>query len=213
MFGSDVERCLGSTRYVTYYFVCVIAAALAQLTISSVTGGDYPTVGASGGIFGLLLAFAIFFPERVIMPLFPPIPMPARIFVFVYGGLELVLGVTGSQAGVAHFAHLGGMLGGYLSSSSGGCNDGWATRTPTRGLARTCRPLAQFNGAGRSRCRSVHNHTSPRTGRKIWRGIGCRRVARGRSCPTARSDARAWSALLPALPSRYAENPTGESIL
>jgi rhomboid family protein len=114
MFGSDVERRLGPTRYLTYYFVCVIAAASAQLVITGLTGGDYPTVGASGGIFGLLLAFAMFFPERVVVPLFPPIPMPARIFVLLYGGLELVLGVTGSQAGVAHFAHLGGMLGGYL---------------------------------------------------------------------------------------------------
>jgi membrane associated rhomboid family serine protease len=114
MFGSDVERRLGPTSYLTYYFVCVVAAALAQLFISRMAGGDYPTIGASGGIFGLLLAFAIFFPERMIMPLFPPIPMPARVFAFVYGGLELVLGVTGSQAGVAHFAHLGGMLGGYL---------------------------------------------------------------------------------------------------
>lgn len=71
MFGSDVERRLGPTRYLTYYFVCVIAAAFTQLLISSMTGGSYPTVGASGGIFGLLLAFAIFFPERVIMPLIP----------------------------------------------------------------------------------------------------------------------------------------------
>jgi len=114
MFGSEVERLLGPTRYLTYYFVCVIAAALSQLVISSITGGTYPTIGASGAIFGLLLAFAIFFPERKIVPLFPPIPMPARVFALVYGGLELVLGVTGSQAGVAHFAHLGGMLGGYL---------------------------------------------------------------------------------------------------
>jgi membrane associated rhomboid family serine protease len=114
MFGSDVERRLGAARYTIYYFVCVIAAALAQLAMSGTTGGYYPTVGASGGIFGLLIAFAIYFPRRVIVPLFPPIPMPARMFAFVYGGLELVLGVTGSQAGVAHFAHLGGMLGGYL---------------------------------------------------------------------------------------------------
>jgi membrane associated rhomboid family serine protease len=114
MFGTDVERRLGGVRYTIYYFVCVIAAAVAQLTVASMRGGDYPTVGASGAIFGLLIAFAIFFPQRVIVPLFPPIPMPARTFAFVYGGLELVLGVTGSQAGVAHFAHLGGMLGGYV---------------------------------------------------------------------------------------------------
>jgi membrane associated rhomboid family serine protease len=79
-----------------------------------VTGAVYPTIGASGGVFGILLAFAIMFPRRMIMPLFPPIPMRAPIFVAIYGILELVLGVTGTQSGVAHFAHLGGMAGGYL---------------------------------------------------------------------------------------------------
>jgi len=114
MFGSDVERYVGSRRFMVYYFVCAVSAAVAQLVVSSATGASYPTVGASGGIFGVLLAFAMFFPERKIMPLIPPIPMPARVFVVVYGGLELLLGVTGSEAGVAHFAHLGGMLGGFL---------------------------------------------------------------------------------------------------
>jgi membrane associated rhomboid family serine protease len=74
----------------------------------------YPTVGASGGVFGLLLAYAMYFPHNRIMLIFPPIPMPARIFVIVYAGLELLLGVTGTQEGVAHFAHLGGLVGGYL---------------------------------------------------------------------------------------------------
>ena len=68
----------------------------------------------SNMLFGLLLAFGMTFPNRTIMPLFPPIPMKAKTFVAVYGGLELLLGVTGTQQGVAHFAHLGGMLGGYL---------------------------------------------------------------------------------------------------
>jgi membrane associated rhomboid family serine protease len=72
-----------------------------------------PTVGASGGLFALLLAFGMMFPNRVIMPLFPPIPMKARTFVIVFGTLELVLGLSGSS-GVAHFAHLGGMVGGWL---------------------------------------------------------------------------------------------------
>ncbi len=74
----------------------------------------YPTVGASGGVFGLLLAYAMFFPNRVIMLLFPPVALPARTFVFIYAAIELFLGVTGTQAGVAHFAHLGGMIGAYL---------------------------------------------------------------------------------------------------
>ena len=79
----------------------------------SASGTFYPTVGASGGVFGLLLAYAIYFPNNRIMLLFPPIPMPARLFVVLYALLELYLGVTGTQAGVAHFAHLGGMIGGF----------------------------------------------------------------------------------------------------
>jgi membrane associated rhomboid family serine protease len=74
----------------------------------------YPTIGASGGVFGLLLAFAMYFPRRIIVLLIPPIPMPAWLFVTLYGILELYLGVTGTEAGVAHFAHLGGMAGAWL---------------------------------------------------------------------------------------------------
>lgn len=114
MFGSDLERVWGSRRYLTFYMVSAIAAAIAQQIVSSLSGAVYPTVGASGGVFGLLLGFAMVFPRRMVVPLFPPIPMRAPIFVALYGGLELFLGVTGTQAGVAHFAHLGGMAGGYL---------------------------------------------------------------------------------------------------
>ena len=70
--------------------------------------------GAGGGVDGLPIAFAMYFPQRRVMLLIPPIPMSARTFVIVFAVLELVLGVTGTAAGVAHFAHLGGMLGGYL---------------------------------------------------------------------------------------------------
>ncbi len=114
MFGADVERVWGPRRFLAYYFACAISAAVAQLVVSSVTGAYYPTIGASGAIFGLLLAFACVFPHRIVMPLFPPIPMRAPTFALVYGALELILGVSGTQAGVAHFAHLGGMAGGYL---------------------------------------------------------------------------------------------------
>ena len=86
----------------------------AQLAVSFLFRSGSPTVGASGGIFGLLIAFAMLYPNRMIMPLIPPIPMRAPVFVALYGGLELFLGVTGTQAGVAHFAHLGGLAGGYL---------------------------------------------------------------------------------------------------
>ena len=91
----------------------MLAAAVAQLLVTYLAGSRYPTVGASGGLFALLLAFGMLFPNRVIMPLFPPIPMKARTFVMVFGTLELGLGIMGSS-GVAHFAHLGGMVGGWL---------------------------------------------------------------------------------------------------
>jgi membrane associated rhomboid family serine protease len=114
MFGSELERLFGPRRYLTYWFAAVLAAGVTQIVVSASTGSHYPTVGASGGVFGLLLAYGINFPRRVIVLLIPPIPMPAWLFVIVYAGIELYLGVTGTQAGVAHFAHLGGMLGGWL---------------------------------------------------------------------------------------------------
>ncbi len=114
MFGSELERVWGQRRYLEFLLASVLAAAATQLLISAVAGWGNPTVGASGGLFGLLLAFGMMFPERTIMPLFPPIPMKAKVFVAIYGGLELFNGVTGTSSGVAHFAHLGGMLGGWL---------------------------------------------------------------------------------------------------
>jgi membrane associated rhomboid family serine protease len=115
MFGSELERLFGTRRYLNLYGAGVIAAALTQLAFSALAQSQpYPTVGASGGIFGLLLAFGMYFPQRTVVLLFPPIPMPAWLFVTIYGVLELVLGVTGTQEGVAHFAHLGGMLGAWL---------------------------------------------------------------------------------------------------
>ena len=114
MFGSDVERVWGGRRYLSFYLICALSAAALQLVVAGLAGATYPTVGASGAVFGLLLAFARLFPNRVVVPLFPPIPMRAPVFVAVYGALELVLGVTGTQEGVAHFAHLGGLAGGYL---------------------------------------------------------------------------------------------------
>jgi membrane associated rhomboid family serine protease len=115
MFGSEVERVLGQKRFLNYYLASVLAAAFTQLAMSALSAGPpYPTIGASGGIFGLLFAYGMFFPRRIVMLIIPPIPMPARVFVIVYAVIELFLGVTGTQEGVAHFAHLGGMLGGFL---------------------------------------------------------------------------------------------------
>jgi membrane associated rhomboid family serine protease len=114
MFGSELERVWGARRLGLFYGVSVLAAALMQLGVSALLDSDAPTVGASGGLFGLLIGFAMLFPRRRIMLLIPPIPMPAWVFVTLYGLIELTLGVTGSAAGVAHFAHLGGLLGGWL---------------------------------------------------------------------------------------------------
>jgi membrane associated rhomboid family serine protease len=115
MFGSDIERLFGSRYFLTYYLACLVAAALTQLVFTVLVGGPpIPTLGASGALYGLLLAFGMYFPRRMVMLIFPPIPMQARTFVILFGALELVFGVTGTDAGVAHFAHLGGMLGGWL---------------------------------------------------------------------------------------------------
>jgi membrane associated rhomboid family serine protease len=114
LFGSEMESLLGRRTFLYLYFASVLSAAAMQLLVTSASGGFYPTVGASGGVFGLLLAYGMCFPNRKLMLLFPPIPMPAWVFVTLYALIELTLGVTGTQAGVAHFAHLGGMLGGYL---------------------------------------------------------------------------------------------------
>ncbi|QTN21395.1 rhomboid family intramembrane serine protease [Rhizobacter sp. AJA081-3] len=114
MFGAELERIWGTKRFIQFYAASVLTAALCQLLVNALLDSRVPTVGASGGLFGLLLAFGMMFPNRIIMPLFPPIPMKAKVFVAVFGGLELFFGVTGTQSGVAHFAHLGGMLGGFL---------------------------------------------------------------------------------------------------
>ncbi len=113
MFGGEIERLFGSRRYLLFYTVCVLTAAAAQLIVASMAvGPPYPTIGASGGVFGILLAFGMSFPHRRVMLMFPPIPMPAWLFVTLYGVFELYMGVTGAAPGVAHFAHLGGMVGG-----------------------------------------------------------------------------------------------------
>jgi membrane associated rhomboid family serine protease len=115
MFGGDLERVWGAPRVATAYFASVFLGAVTQVMTSIVIGtGGAPVIGASAGVFGLLLAFAMVFPERRLVALFVPVPLPARVFVLLYAALELTLGVTGTQTGVAHFAHLGGLLGGWL---------------------------------------------------------------------------------------------------
>lgn len=118
MFGAPVEHTWGERRFLSFYMVCIVGAALCQLAVGMWTMSQgmppYPTVGASGGVFGLLLAYGMLFPNQRVMLLIPPIPMKARTLVILYGAIELMLGFTGWQPGVAHFAHLGGMLFGWL---------------------------------------------------------------------------------------------------
>ncbi len=114
MFGQDLERLWGPKRFLTFFLVCVVGAGFVQLLVAAWQGGIYPTVGASGGLFGILLAYGLTFPNRIVVPLFPPIPMRAITFVIVFGLLELYLGVSGGAPGIANFAHLGGMLFGFL---------------------------------------------------------------------------------------------------
>jgi membrane associated rhomboid family serine protease len=147
LFGSDLERLWGRNRYLTFLAVSVVVAGLTQLLITQLMGSNVPTVGASGALFGLLLAYALSFPRRqfdlvgflpVVLflipnPIFtmlgfllyfllltnrsavpiPPVPVPAMTMVAIFGALELLLGLF-FRTGVAHFAHLGGMLGGWL---------------------------------------------------------------------------------------------------
>lgn len=120
MFGQAIERFWGTRRFAVYYFLTGIGAGLLHILVSNdpvmtSRGMMYvPTVGASGAVYGILLAFGMMFPNRRIMLLFPPIPLKAKYFVAIFGGIELVNGVLGTQSGVAHFAHLGGMLVGFI---------------------------------------------------------------------------------------------------
>lgn len=137
MFGRQLEYDLGGARFLTYYFVTGIGAGLLQMGVSWIeisraqdvaqAAGMTPymqyqlsllinrvTIGASGAVFGVLLAFGMMHPNSIIMLMFPPIPLKAKYFVIGYGILELFLGVSGSQSGVAHFAHVGGMIFGFF---------------------------------------------------------------------------------------------------
>jgi len=114
MFGKELSVLMGPQRFLFYYLTCIMGAGIIQLLIAGMQGQYYPTLGASGGVFGLLMAFGLAFPNRMVMLMFPPIPMKAKYLVILAGVMELYFGVSGSSPDIANFAHLGGMLFGFI---------------------------------------------------------------------------------------------------
>lgn len=135
IFGCVLERVWGSQKFLFYYFVTGIGAALLHMGvmwlqlqgyIADYNAGDMfagpqiqallstPTVGASGAIYGLLLAYGMLFPDNIMQLIFPPVALKAKWFVIIFGALELLLGLSGRGGNVAHFAHLGGMIFGFF---------------------------------------------------------------------------------------------------
>ena len=136
IFGSVLERVWGGQKFLLYYFVTGLGAAALHLGVmylevesitSAAQAGAYgasiklqqiymtPTVGASGAIYGLLLAYGMLFPNNIMQLIFPPVALKAKYFVMIFGGLELILGISNPGGGnIAHFAHLGGMIFGYF---------------------------------------------------------------------------------------------------
>lgn len=113
IFGSVLERVWGTKKFLLYYFVTGIGAAAVHIGVQWLTGDFALTVGASGAIYGILMGYAMLYPDSVLTLMFPPVSMKAKWFVLIFAGLELLLGITGTQAGVAHFAHLGGLIFGF----------------------------------------------------------------------------------------------------
>ena len=123
MFGMVVERALGTKKYLWFYFITGLGAAALHtgvewLELNYLDGGIgilyTPMVGASGAIFGVLVAFAMLYPQARLTLIFPPITLDAKWWVIIFIGIELVTGITGTAMGIAHFAHLGGALFGWL---------------------------------------------------------------------------------------------------
>ena len=135
IFGCVVERMIGERKFLLFYFVCGLGAAALHLGVEAIQANAFmnaiadgsqtaassymalkstPTVGASGAIYGVLIAYAMMFPDSKLTLIFPPVTFSAKWMVVIFAVIELVTGVTGTVDGVAHFAHLGGMLIGWI---------------------------------------------------------------------------------------------------
>ena len=152
IFGTVLERVWGAKKFLLFYFVTGIGAALVHMGVQwlqyenalSASGLTYadaavwadqialdikagaqsvprwsvtlfvPTVGASGAIYGILMGYAMLYPDSIMRLIFPPVALKAKWFVLIFAGLELLLGITSTGAGIAHFAHLGGLIFGFL---------------------------------------------------------------------------------------------------
>jgi membrane associated rhomboid family serine protease len=113
MFGMELENILGSKKFLYYYLICGVAAGLAQLFIAPLFSIPAPTIGASGAVYGVLVAFALMFPDRYLFLIFPPIPVKAKYLIGFFIVIE-ILAVDSANSTVAHLAHLGGALAGFV---------------------------------------------------------------------------------------------------
>lgn len=115
IFGSVLENVWGTKKFLTFYFVTGIGAALVNIGVQYLTGSFALTVGASGAIYGILMGYAMLYPDSRLTLLFPPVSMKAKWFVLIFAGIELLLGISNNPAdNVAHFAHLGGLVFAFL---------------------------------------------------------------------------------------------------
>ena len=135
LFGSAVERIIGTKKFLIFYFICGLFAAGMQIGVQAIEAASYangvelgaqaavqnlsnlmrtPTVGASGAIYGILIGYAMIFPDSRLTLIFPPVTLKAKTMVIVFAAIELITGVNGLESGIAHFAHLGGMLIGWI---------------------------------------------------------------------------------------------------
>lgn len=136
IFGSVLERVWGTKKFLIFYFVTGLGAAAVHTGVEWLQMSNWmtqvaetgslaaqksihmlkmtPTVGASGAIYGLLMGYAMLYPDSIMSLIFPPISMKAKWFVLIFAAIELLTGVTGTGTGIAHFAHLGGLIFGFL---------------------------------------------------------------------------------------------------